>query len=130
MADRRRRRFGGGANARDLNGFQAQQAMRLADFSLPLRLKERYQNLAVKPAYETIDGKPVVVLTGNPYPNVTEELAFDRDSGLLVRRDDRQRLDRRLRNHGAWRADRLRRLPRRQRASRCRSAFGTRRTWR
>ena len=78
--------FGGGANPRDLNGFQAQQATRLADFALPLRLKERYQNLAVKPAYETIDAKPVVVLTGNPYPNVTEELAFDRDSGLLVRR--------------------------------------------
>jgi hypothetical protein len=78
--------FGGGPNARDLNGFQMQQALRLADFSLPLRLKERYQNLTVKPAYETVDGKSVVVLTGNPYPNVTEELAFDRDSGLLLRR--------------------------------------------
>jgi len=78
--------FGGGANARDLNGFQAQQAVRLADFSLPLRLKERYQNLTVKPAYETLEGKPAVVLTGNPYPNVTEDLAFDRESGLLLRR--------------------------------------------
>jgi hypothetical protein len=78
--------FGGGPNARDLNGFQAQQAARLADFSLPLRLKERYQNLTVKPAYETVGGKPAVVLTGNPYPNVTEDLAFDRESGLLVRR--------------------------------------------
>jgi photosynthetic reaction center cytochrome c subunit len=78
--------FGGGPNARDLNGFQAQQAARLADFSLPLRLKDRYQNLTVKPAYETINGKQAVVLTGNPYPNVTEDLAFDRDSGLLVRR--------------------------------------------
>jgi hypothetical protein len=78
--------FGGGPNPRDLNGFQAQQAVRLADFSLPLRLRERYQNLAVKPAYETIEGKSAVVLTGNPYPNVTEELAFDRESGLLLRR--------------------------------------------
>ena len=78
--------FGGGPNARDLNGFQMQQGLRLADFSLPLRLKERYQNLTVKPAYETIDGKSVVVLTGNPYPNVTEELSFDRESGLLLRR--------------------------------------------
>jgi len=78
--------FGGGPNARDLNGFQAQQAIRLADFSLPLRLKERYQNLAVKPAYGMIEGKSVVVLTGNPYPNVTEDLAFDRESGLLLRR--------------------------------------------
>ena len=76
----------GGANARDITGFQVQQGFRLADFSLPLNLKQRYQNLAVKPAYETIDGKQAVVLTGNPYPNVTEDLAFDRDSGLLVRR--------------------------------------------
>jgi hypothetical protein len=78
--------FGGGANARDITGFQVQQGFRLADFALPLNLKQRYQNLSVKPAYETIDGKQAVVLTGNPYPNVTEDLAFDRDSGLLVRR--------------------------------------------
>ena len=44
--------FGGGANARDIAGFQAQQGFRLADFSLPLNLKQRYQNLSVKPAYE------------------------------------------------------------------------------
>jgi hypothetical protein len=53
---------------------------------MPLHLKERYQNLAVKPAYETIAGKQAVVLTGTPYPTVTEELAFDRESGLLLRR--------------------------------------------
>jgi hypothetical protein len=63
-----------------------QQGFRLADFALPLNLKQRYQNLSVKPAYETIDGKQAVVLTGTPYPNVTEDLAFDRESGLLVRR--------------------------------------------
>jgi hypothetical protein len=78
--------FGGGNNPRDITGFQVQQGFRLADFSLPLNLKQRYQNLTVKPAYETIDGKQAVVLTGSPYPNVTEELAFDRESGLLVRR--------------------------------------------
>ena len=78
--------FGGGANARDITGFQVQQGFRLADFALPLGIKARYQNLSVKPAYETIDGKQVVVLTGSPYPNVTEELAFERESGLLVRR--------------------------------------------
>jgi hypothetical protein len=77
---------GGGANARDSAGFQVQQGFRLADFTLPLHVKERYQNLAVKPAYETVAGKPAVVLTGNPYPNVVEELAFDRESGLLLRR--------------------------------------------
>ena len=78
--------FGGGQNARDITGFQAQQGFRLADFALPLNLKQRYQNLSVKPAYETIDGKQAVVLTGIPYPNVAEDLAFDRESGLLVRR--------------------------------------------
>ena len=77
---------GGGVNPRDIAGFQVQQGFRLADFSLPLHLKERYQDLSVKPAYETVDGKPAVVLTGSPYPHVTEELAFDRESGLLVRR--------------------------------------------
>ena len=56
------------------------------DFSMPLRIKERYQDLSVKPAYETVDDKPSVVLTGSPYPHVTEELAFDRESGLLLRR--------------------------------------------
>jgi len=78
--------FGGGANARDIAGFQVQQGFRLADFALPLNLKQRYQNLTVKPAYETIEGKQAVVLTGTSSPNVTEDLAFDRDSGLLVRR--------------------------------------------
>ena len=37
-------------------------------------------------AYETIDGKPAVVITGIPYPNVTEQLAFDRETGLLLQR--------------------------------------------
>ncbi|MDP9322825.1 MAG: hypothetical protein M3P13_04260, partial [Acidobacteriota bacterium] len=77
---------GGGVNARDIAGFQVQQGFRLADFSLPLHLKERDPDLSVKPAYETVDGKPAVVLTGSPYPDVTEELAFDRESGLLLRR--------------------------------------------
>ena len=36
--------------------------------------------------YDTIDGKQVVVLTGHPYPEVTEQLSFDRESGLLLRR--------------------------------------------
>lgn len=71
---------------RDLAGFQLQQGLRLADFTLPLQLKQRYSTLLVNKAYETIDGKPVVVITGSPYPNVTEQLSFDRESGLLLRR--------------------------------------------
>ncbi len=77
---------GSGVNARDITGFQVQQGFRLADFSLPLHFKERYQNLSVKSVYDTVDGKQAVVLTGSPYPNVAEELAFDRESGLLLRR--------------------------------------------
>ena len=64
---------------RDLAGFQMQQGLRLADLSLPLTLKTRYQGLAVNKAYEAVDGKPVVVLTGKPYPDATEQLSFDRE---------------------------------------------------
>jgi hypothetical protein len=84
-------RGGGGGGAapdapRDLAGFQMQQGLRLADFTLPLRLKDRYTNLLVNKAYETIDTKPVVVITGRAAPNVTEQLSFDRATGLLLRR--------------------------------------------
>ena len=81
-------RGGGGdpAAARDLAGFQMQQGLRLADFALPLHLKERYTTLLVNKAYESINGRPVVVITGTPYPNVTEQLSFDRETGLLLRR--------------------------------------------
>jgi hypothetical protein len=80
-------RGGGAADAaRDLAGFQRQQGLRLADFALPLHLKERYATLLVNQAYDTIDGRPVVVITGSPYPNVTEQLSFDRETGLLLRR--------------------------------------------
>jgi hypothetical protein len=72
--------------ARDLMGFQMQQGLRLADFALPLTLKTRYTSLLVNKTYDTIDGKQVVTMTGTPYPNVTEQLSFDRESGLLRRR--------------------------------------------
>lgn len=63
-----------------------QQGLRLADLTLPLTLKTRYQGLAVNKTYDTVDGRPVVVLTGKPYPDVTEQLSFDRQTGLLLRR--------------------------------------------
>jgi len=71
---------------RDLAGFQMQQGLRLADFSLPARLRSGYEGLAVNKAYDTIDDRQVVVLTGRPFPDVTEQLSFDRESGLLLRR--------------------------------------------
>jgi hypothetical protein len=80
-------RGGGAPDApRDLSGFQLQQALRLADLALPLRLKERYSSLAVNKAYETVGGRPAVSLTGSPYPNVMERLSFDRETGLLLQR--------------------------------------------
>ena len=83
-------RGGGGGGApdapRDLTGFPLQQGLRLADFALPLRLKERYTSLLVNKAYETIDARLAVVITGIPYPNVTEQFAFDRETGLLLQR--------------------------------------------
>ena len=80
---------GGGAAPdapRDLTGFQMRQGLRLADFSLPLHLKERYATLLVNKTYDTIDGRQAVTITGSPYPNVTEQLSFDRETGLLLRR--------------------------------------------
>ena len=77
---------GGAPGARDLAGFQLQQGLRLADFSLPLTMKQRYGTLQVNKAYDTIAGRQVVVLTGTPAANVTEQLSFDRETGLLARR--------------------------------------------
>ena len=78
---------GGDPNApRDLTGFQMQQGLRLADFALALHAKERFTTPLVNKAYETVNGRPVVVITGTPYPNVTEQLSFDRETGLLLRR--------------------------------------------
>ncbi len=77
----------GGFNnqVRDLDGLQFQQAARLADFGLPLHLADRYPALAVS-RYGTIDGKATILLTGRPYEGVTEQLQFERESGLLLRR--------------------------------------------
>ena len=78
----------GGFNnmVRDLDAFQMQQAARLADFTLPLHMQEKYSALAVS-RYTNVDGKPAIMLTGRPYPGVTEQLHFDRESGLLLRRN-------------------------------------------
>ena len=76
---------GFGNQIRDLDAFQLQQAARLADFTLPLRIQESYAALAVS-RYANIDGKATIVLTGRPYPGVIEQLQFDRESGLLLRR--------------------------------------------
>ena len=102
-------RGGGPPDApRDLLGFQQQQGLRLADFTLPLGIKERYTTLLVNKAYETIDAKPVVV------HHRTRRAERDRAAQLR----SRQRVaaaaadhhDRRAPHEPAG-ADRLQRLP-------------------
>jgi hypothetical protein len=68
-----------------MQGFQAQQATRRADLAAPLNMPQRYQGLAVN-RYAMIDDRNVIVLTGRPTPDTTEQLSFDRESGLLLRR--------------------------------------------
>ena len=77
----------GGFNnqVRDLDGLQFQQAARLADFGLPLHLAERYESLAVS-RYGDDRRQADDPLTGRPYEGVTEQLQFERESGLLLRR--------------------------------------------
>ena len=74
-----------GTNTRPLEGLQAEQASRLAAFGLPVNAKERYTNLTVQ-RYASVDGMNTIVLGGRTAPDVTEQLYFDRDSGVLLRR--------------------------------------------
>jgi hypothetical protein len=75
-----------GTGSADLAGFALQQALRTADLSLPLKLKEKYQSLASRRQTAWINGKETYVLTGRLSPEVTETLYFEVASGLLVRR--------------------------------------------
>jgi hypothetical protein len=70
---------------RDLNGLQRQQGLRLADFGLPLTITKRYSDLSVS-RYGNIDGKDTIIVSGTAYPDVIEQLHFDKQSGLLLRR--------------------------------------------
>jgi hypothetical protein len=74
-----------GPNVRDADGLRAQVATRLADFGLPLRLKQRYQNLTVS-RYSSVDSTETILVTGRPAPTTIEQLHFDRQNGLLLRR--------------------------------------------
>ncbi|HWK12402.1 MAG TPA: c-type cytochrome [Vicinamibacterales bacterium] len=77
--------FVAGGNTRPLEGIQAEQAARLADVALPLNAKQKYSKLAVE-RYAALDGTDTIVVTGTTASDVTEQLFFDRHSGLLVRR--------------------------------------------
>ena len=76
---------GQGPNPRDLEGVQAAQVSRPTDFGLALGLKKAFSGLTVR-RYDTVDGKPAVVLEGRRGDVINETLFFDRESGLLLRR--------------------------------------------
>lgn len=74
-----------GQNVRDAEGLQAQQATRLADFAVPLNMKTHYENLTPS-RYGNIDGRETILVTARVTPDVNEQLQFDRQSGMLLRR--------------------------------------------
>jgi hypothetical protein len=67
------------------NAFELQDVSRLSDLTLPITIKERYQNLQVA-RYARLDGKDMIIVNGRSAPTVTEQLYFDKQTGLLVRR--------------------------------------------
>lgn len=69
----------------DLESIQADQVHRLADFNLPTEMKQRYTSLQVG-RYGNIDGTPTISLTARVNENLVEQLQFNRETGLLMRR--------------------------------------------
>jgi hypothetical protein len=67
------------------NVFELQEGARLAELTLPLQFKSRYQNLSVA-RYAKLDGKDMIIVNGRSAPAVVEQFYFDKQSGLLVRR--------------------------------------------
>ena len=74
-----------GPNTRDVEGLQAQQATRLADFGVPLTIKQHYKNLTVS-RYSTVEDRDAILVTGRPVEGIIEQLFFDKQNGLLLRR--------------------------------------------
>jgi hypothetical protein len=81
-----------GTHTADLAGVALWSAMRNADLTLPLHIKDNYQLTAGRPrmlpgtqtTVNILQGPPLV--NGTPVPNVTETFSFDATTGLLVRR--------------------------------------------
>ena len=74
-----------GPNVRNVEGLAAHQATRLADFGVPMNFRHHYQNLSVS-RYSSVDGTETILVTGRPAPTTIEQLHFDRQTGLLIRR--------------------------------------------
>src|SRR4029453_3736027 len=75
----------GGRGGRGMQGFQAQQATRRADLGAPLNMMQRYPHLTAN-RYGTVEDRNTIVLVGRPSEDTTEQLHFDRETGLLLRR--------------------------------------------
>jgi len=75
-----------GANrVRDLEGVETTNVSLAADLALPLSLKDTYNALAVQ-AYGRIAGHQVITMQGRRANGISEQLMFDRETGLLTRR--------------------------------------------
>lgn len=74
-----------GDQVEDLSGFELDQALRSADFALALHLKDKYPTLQASSRPSRIGDKQATVLVGRAGV-VVEQLYFDNDTGLLLRR--------------------------------------------
>jgi len=74
-----------GPRLRDFEGVEATNISLAADLALPMSLKDTYSALAVQ-AYGRIAGHQVISMQGRRTGGVSEQLMFDRESGLLARR--------------------------------------------
>jgi len=72
-------------NARVLEGIQAAQVSRPSEFGLPLGIRQRYPTLTIG-RYGNIEGTDTIGLVARANEDVTEQMQFDRQTGLLRRR--------------------------------------------
>jgi len=74
-----------GTRVRDFEGVESTNISLAADLALPTGIKDAYNALAVQ-NYGRIAGHQVITMQGRRSGGVTEQLLFDRESGLLARR--------------------------------------------
>jgi len=72
-------------NVHVLEGIQAAQVNRPTEFGLPLAIKQRYPTLTVG-RYGNVDGTDTIGLAARVGEDVSEQMQFERQTGLLRRR--------------------------------------------
>ena len=77
-----------GTRVRDFEGVETTNVSLAADLALPIVIKDAYSALAMQ-SYGRISGHQVITMQGRRANGVAEQLLFDRESGLLVRRNIR-----------------------------------------